>query len=187
MVPPETVNSFAAALTIVAQVAAAFLFVGILLERRGNVPAYITLLRHHALRATFAVALAASLGSMFYSDIMGYAPCVLCWWQRVFMYPQAVIAGVALWKQDRRALSYLSVLAALGAAIAGYHYLLEWGLIPAGLCPATGTGPSCAQRFVYEFGYISIPLMSLTAFALLFLIAFIGQKEHRIDSSGKTG
>jgi disulfide bond formation protein DsbB len=184
MVPPETVNAFAAVMTVVVQVGVLFLFAGLVLERRGSVPAYIAAVRRHAIRIAFGISLAAALGSLLYSEVVGYAPCVLCWWQRVFMYPQVLIAGIALWRNDRGALRYLLALSLIGAAIAGYHYLLEWGLIPSGLCPATGSGPSCAQRFVYEFGYISIPLMSFTAFAISALTAYVGRERRVAEHEG---
>lgn len=179
----ETVNMLAGVFTVAAQVFVAFLVVTLVLERRGALLSFRQLIVRHALRLSFTASLVAVLGSLYYSEIVGFVPCFLCWWQRVFMYPQVLIAGVALWKNDRHALRYLMALSAVGAAIAGYHYLLEWGFIPSGLCPATG--PDCAQRFVYEFGYITIPLMSFTAFAISFLVAFAGRERHQVDSEAK--
>ena len=181
IVPIATVNMLAGVLTVAAQVAVLFLALALVLERRGGLRSFVSLVERRVLQLSFAASLAAVLGSLYYSEIVGYEPCILCWWQRVFMYPQVLIAGIALWKNDRHALRYLMALSAVGATIAGYHYLLEWGLIPSGFCPATG--PNCAQRFVYEFGYITIPLMSLTAFAMSFLIAFAGRERHAVDPS----
>lgn len=181
----ETVNLVAGVFTVAAQVFAVFLALALILERQGTLQQFIGLIRRHALRLCFGTSLAAVLGSLYYSEIAGYGPCILCWWQRVFMYPQVIIAAVALWKNDRRAIRYLMALSAIGVAVAGYHYLLEWGLVPSGLCPATG--PNCAQRFVYEFGYITLPLMSLTAFAISFLVALAGRETHHIDSEVKSG
>ena len=185
MVPIETVDLLAGVLTVAAQVFAVFLVLALVLERRGTLRSFARLIERHALRLSFAATLAAVLGSLYYSEVVGYEPCFLCWWQRVFMYPQVLIAGIALWMNDRHALRYIMALSAVGAAIAGYHYLLEWGLVPSGLCPTTG--PNCAQRFVYEFGYITIPMMSLTAFAVSFLIALAGRNVGRVDSPAKSG
>src|SRR3989344_1146691 len=184
MVPIETVDLLAGVLTVAAQVFAVFLVLALVLERRGTLRSFARLIERHALRLSFAATLAAVLGSLYYSEVVGYEPCFLCWWQRVFMYPQVLIAGIALWMNDRRALRYLMGLSAVGAAIAGYHYLLEWGLVPSGLCPTTG--PNCAQRFVYEFGYITIPMMGLTVFVISFLVAFAGRERHPVDSEAKS-
>ncbi|MEY4731403.1 MAG: hypothetical protein RL681_349 [Candidatus Parcubacteria bacterium] len=184
LVPIETVNLIAGVLTIAAQVFAVFLVLALMYEERDAFRSFVRLIERHALRLSFAATLAAMLGSLYYSEIVGYEPCMLCWWQRIFMYPQVLIAGVALWTNDWRVFRYLMALSAVGAALAGYHYLLEWGLVPSGFCPANG--PDCAQRFVYEFGYITIPLMSLTVFALSFLIAFVGRERHRVDSEVKS-
>lgn len=123
---------------------------------------------------SFIVALIATLGSLFYSEIAGYEPCKLCWFQRIFMYPQVILLGIALWKKNGVLAIYNSiVLSAVGAVIAGYHYLLQVGIAPELPCAAVGYSVACSQRFVMNFGYITIPVMAFTAFALivLFMIA----------------
>lgn len=115
----------------------------------------------------FAAALAATLSSLFYSEIAGYEPCKLCWFQRIFMYPQVILLGIALWKKDNREAIYCLVLSVAGAIVAGYHYLMQIGITPSLPCSAVGYSASCSQRFVMQFGYITIPMMSLTIFALI--------------------
>ncbi len=137
--------------------------------------AIIQFFSKHALRIAFATALVATLGSLFYSEIAGYEPCKLCWLQRIFMYPQAIILGMALWKKDRNIVRYSIVLSAVGAVIAAYHYLLQLGIAPALPCAAVGSSAACSQRFVMEFGYITIPLMSLSGF-LLILVSMVAAK-----------
>ncbi|MDO8655140.1 MAG: disulfide oxidoreductase [bacterium] len=129
----------------------------------------------HALVFSFAVALVATLGSLFYSEIAGYEPCKLCWLQRIFIYPQVLLLGMALWKKDRGIADYSIVLSAVGAVIAGYHYLLQLGVAPSLPCAAVGYSVSCAQRFVMQFGYITIPLMAFTAFIMI-LLFMVSQK-----------
>ena len=135
----------------------------------------------HALAFSFVVVLVATSGSLFYSEVAGYEPCKLCWFQRIFMYPQALLLGMALWKRDKGIADYSIALSLAGALIAGYHYLLQLGVAPLLPCAAVGYSVSCAQRFVMQFGYITIPLMAFTAFSmvLLFMISRkLTRQEH---------
>ncbi len=120
-----------------------------------------------ALVFAFLVALLGTLGSLFYSEIVGYEPCKLCWFQRIFLYPQLIILWMALLKRDNNIAPYSIALSAFGASIALYHYLLQLGVAPSIGCVAQGYSISCSQKFVMEFGYITLPLMSLTAFLLI--------------------
>ncbi|MBI2459065.1 MAG: disulfide bond formation protein B [Parcubacteria group bacterium] len=134
-----------------------------------------------ALIFSFIVALMATLGSLFYSEIAGYEPCKLCWFQRILMYPQAIILGLAWLKKDYNIALYSLVLSSLGALIAAYHYLLQIGLAPAIGCSAVGYSISCAQRFVMRFGYITIPMMSLTAFLLIIGFMIILKRSNLLN------
>lgn len=120
-----------------------------------------------ALRIAFGVSLVATLGSLFYSEIAHFTPCLLCWYQRIFMYPQTILLGLAIWKKDKGIALYSLTLSIIGAGIAGYHYLLQRGVGPELPCAAVGYSEACSQRFVMTFGYITIPLMALTAFLLI--------------------
>lgn len=137
------------------------------------------MVNRHALLLCFLVALTATLGSLFYSEVVGYEPCKLCWIQRVFMYPQVVLLGLALIKKQRVMLDYALALAAPGALVAGYHYLLQLGLESSLPCSAVGYSAACAQRFVMEFGYLTIPLMSFTAFVLIVSVVIISKVSSR--------
>ncbi len=123
------------------------------------------------LLCAFVVAVIATAGSLFYSEVAGYEPCKLCWWQRIFMYPQVVLLGIALLKRDTAVRFYAISLSAIGAVIAAYHYLLQLDIAPAIPCQAIGYSALCSQRFVMAFGYVTIPMMALTAFLLI--IAFL--------------
>lgn len=109
------------------------------------------------------VSLAATLGSLFFSEVMGLPPCALCWYQRIAMYPIVVVSSVALIVRDRRAGRYLWPLVVPGLAVTVYHCLLYYGVIPAEITPCT-TGVSCTERQLDWFGFISIPLLSLSSF-----------------------
>lgn len=118
----------------------------------------------------FVVVTLATLGSLTYSEILGYDPCKLCWIQRIFIYPQVLILGLALFGKHKgnNALIDTSIVLAIGGAIvAFYHYLMQTGVVPEGSCEAVGYSASCAQRFVMTFGYITIPLMATSALLLV--------------------
>lgn len=121
--------------------------------------------------AVWLVALVAMLGSLFFSEVMGLPPCVLCWYQRICMYPMAVISTVALVNRDRRAAQYLWPLALGGLAIAVYHNLLYYHLIPESITPCTA-GVSCTDRQLEWLGFVTIPLLSLSAFAVIVACLF---------------
>lgn len=125
----------------------------------------------HFLVLSFLISLAASIFSLAYSEIIHFAPCVLCWWQRIFMFPLVLIFGVAFWYKDRRVIRYTLPLVCFGFLFSIYqnffYYFGESSNLP---CDASGV--SCYQRLVSEFGgYISIPMLALTSFiALLTLL-----------------
>ena len=119
------------------------------------------------------IALVATLGALFIGEMMGKTPCLLCWYQRVFMFPLAVILGVACYSGDAAVGRYGLPLAAIGFVIAGYHNLLYWGVIPEEIQPCTRTGPSCSSADLNLVGVIPIPLFSLGAFAALTVLFVI--------------
>jgi len=155
--------------TVLAQAATLVLLVLLVRDwRAGWRDAFTTWLHRNGLGLAGAVALAAALGSLALSGLVGYAPCKLCWYQRSFMYPLAVILPMAAWLRDRRIIRYALALVLVGGFVALNHTILQGGgtsLIP---CSAPGIGTQgCDQRFVFEFGFVTVPLMSLTAFSLV--------------------
>ena len=123
--------------------------------------------------ACWLLASMATLGSLFLDKALGMAPCSLCWYQRVFMYPLAVILLVGLLPVDRRVTRYALPLAILGWLTALYHWLMVVGVIPESLQPC-GSGPSCTQDDLNLLGFVSIPLLSLLSFTAVIglLLAF---------------
>ena len=169
----STVNQALAILTIAGQIILAVLIASLVIKR--DQP--LNFLAKYALAFSFIVALTATLGSLFYSEIAGYNPCKLCWFQRILMYPQVILLGMAWLKKDYGIILYSLALSVIGALIAGYHYLLQIGLVPSVNCSAVGYSISCSQRFVMQFGYITIPMMSLTAFLLIIIFMAILKKK----------
>lgn len=118
-----------------------------------------------ALPGAWVVALTTALGSLYYSEIVGFVPCTLCWYQRIALYPLVVILGVAALRDDSGVRRYALPLVVIGALIAGGHTALEWAPITdTGLC--TGEAP-CGVPAFRSFGFVSLPLMALSGFGLI--------------------
>jgi len=123
------------------------------------------------------IALVATVGSLFFSEVMQLPPCVLCWYQRIAMYPLVLIIGIGIISRDKRMKSYALPLTLIGLAISIYHNLLYYGIIPESITPCT-QGISCTSRQIEWLGFITIPLMALTAFISIALcLLFYKSKE----------
>ena len=158
--------------TIAGQVGILLLVFALIIEKRSvGAKKILGLIRTRWLPLSFIIVLGAFVGSLFYSEIAGFPPCSLCWYQRIFIYPQIILIGVALIWRDRAIARYLLPLSIIGGVIALYNSYLQYGGSPLIPCAANVAAISCAQRFVFEFGYLTLPLMSLTAFVLLILLA----------------
>lgn len=111
------------------------------------------------------VSLTATLGSLFFGEVMRLPPCVLCWYQRIAMYPLVVLTTVALVKRDTGVAAYAWPLVAVGLAVSIYHNLLYYHLIPESITPCA-RGVSCTERQIEWLGFVTIPLLALAAFVL---------------------
>ena len=124
--------------------------------------------------AAWLIAFASTLGSLFFSEIMRFAPCVLCWYQRICMYPLVLILAVALFRFDRNVVRYALPLSVLGVLLALFHLLLIAGVVPESIKPCI-QGIPCTEVQIQWFGFVNIPLLSGLAFlaitALLITIA----------------
>lgn len=138
-------------------------------------------LNKHAIKFGFIVALVSMIGSLTYSEIIGYVPCTLCWYQRILMYPQVLLLGLALIKKDRKIYDYIISICILGISFALYQYGLQIGVAPSLICSITSPD-SCAQVQFVEFGYITIPMMSFTAFSMIFLYMLGMKLHHKLNS-----
>ena len=133
------------------------------LSKKTYLPKLDHFIKEHYLYLAFILALVATLGSLFYSEILGYTPCKLCWYQRIAMYPLVLIFGTALIKKLNDAAKYVTPLVIVGALISAYHYvtqILAWNTS----CAALEDPASCALKFTFAYGYITIPMMAFTAF-----------------------
>lgn len=123
------------------------------------------------LTATFS-----TLGSLFFSEFLKLSPCILCWYQRICMYPLVLILTVCIWKKDKNLPFLVLPLSFVGTFIAIYHNLLYYKLIPESLAPCT-LGISCTTRQIEWFGFITIPLLSLTAFILIDILILFYKRQ----------
>lgn len=112
------------------------------------------------------VAILSTIGSLYFSEILLFPPCTLCWYQRIAMYPLTVILLVGLLKKDKNLPFYVLPLSAVGLIIAFYHNLLYYNLIPEAAAPCA-LGVSCTTQFIQWFGFITIPLLSFASFAII--------------------
>jgi disulfide bond formation protein DsbB len=163
-------------LAIVGAVLAVILFI-LLFSRNNSLLGARRLITKHALLLAFLVSLSAVFGATLFSNVVGFAPCDLCWYQRIALYPQAVIFGVALLKKNYSAFSLLLPLSFIGVGIALYHSLIQWGVGQISFLPCTAVGAECSKVFFTEFGFVTIPFMSLTAFLLLIAISLLAKKS----------
>jgi disulfide bond formation protein DsbB len=129
--------------------------------------------------AAWLIAFSGTVGSLFLSEVMDLPPCVLCWYQRIALYPLVFVIGVAIVAKDAgwRKYAWPFVIAGLGVAI--YHNLLYYGIIPEAITPCT-EGVPCNARQLELFGFITIPMMSLASFAALAVCLLLSYKKKII-------
>ena len=132
-------------------------------ESRGSAP--IELILYFA----WLVALVATLGSLYFSEIRSFVPCTLCWYQRILMYPMVILLGIAAWNRDRGVVKYALPLMVLGIGISGYH-VLDQKIPTFGFAGACSSGVPCNVAYVNYFGFITIPVLALTSFVLVSLL-----------------
>jgi disulfide bond formation protein DsbB len=112
------------------------------------------------------VASVSTLGALFFGEVMQLTPCVLCWYQRIFMFPLVLILPIGMFPFDRKVVRYALPLAALGWLFAAFHVLLMAGVIPEDIKPCT-QGVPCSEKVIEWFGFVTIPLLALVAFSTI--------------------
>ena len=142
---------------------------------------FLSFIDTHFLEIGFLLSLSGTVFSLIYSEIINFAPCYLCWWARVFLYPQVVLFGMALWSRDRKVIHYVIPLLFLGFLVSLYHNLTYYfGDMSNAPCDATGV--SCSQRLVSEFGgLVSIPSLSFAALLGLLMVVVVAHFYGRRD------
>jgi len=135
------------------------------------------LLNKYALHLAFLQAWAATLGSLYFSEIKGLFPCQFCWYQRILMYPLAIIFAVAIARKDKNVAYYALPLSIIGAFIALYHYLIQWTALRDINPISCNSVSECSQKQVVYLGFMTIPFFSFVAFLvigalMLYLVKF---------------
>jgi disulfide bond formation protein DsbB len=177
----DTITLLLALLTPLAQGAALVLWAAIALRgrhgRAGSIGVAIRdSLAGSELLLALVVVCVATAGSLFFSEAAGYPPCPFCWYQRICMYPLVPILALAAWRHDLNVAPYALLLCGAGAGLSIYHYQLERFPAQGGACSAD---VPCTVTWVWELGYISIPLMALTAFVLTGALLSLGWIRER--------
>ncbi|MYL51173.1 disulfide bond formation protein B [Halobacillus litoralis] len=133
-----------------------------------------------ALFLLWATSLVATVGSLFFSEVLGYAPCELCWYQRILMYPLVLIYGTALWKKKWDVAFPGIIMSGMGMFVSIYHYMLQ--KIPSLSAADTCGLVPCNGQYINVFGFVTIPFLAGTAFIIIFIIhLFVVVKKGRID------
>jgi disulfide bond formation protein DsbB len=165
--------------TVLAQVAVVVTIACWLVQRlsaRRPLDALTRLVQRDALRLAWLTAAVATAGSLYMSEMRDFQPCPLCWYQRIAMYPLALILLVAAVRDDRRVGWYALPLTLVGGGIAAYHYQLE--RFPDQETLACSTSVPCTTIWFEQFGYITLPMMALSAFALIASLIWLGGRTH---------
>ncbi|MGB0452467.1 MAG: disulfide oxidoreductase [Bacteriovoracaceae bacterium] len=123
------------------------------------------------------IAVIATLGSLFFSEVMEFPPCALCWYQRIAMYPLVILFFVGSSKDPRITFSFTAPFVAIGWLTALYHNLLHYEIVPEKASPCR-EGISCATVYIDWFGFITIPMLSFIAFTLMAIILFFLRKDY---------
>ena len=136
------------------------------------------LVRPYGLYIAWTSALVAMLGSLYFSEIQGWAPCILCWYQRIAMYPLVAVIGAGIFLEDTKTKYYALPLAIIGGLIALYHNFLQWGVISESLAQCTA-GVSCLAEYNTLLGFITIPLLSFLSFVAVIVGVLIYKKGNQ--------
>lgn len=131
-----------------------------------------------ALYAIFIISLFGIIGSMFFSLVMGYPACDLCWYQRITLFPLVILSFVGIVLNDPNSYKYIVGLPVIGLFIAIYQNLLYWNVIPVALGPCTN-GVSCTTKYFEIFGFITIPFIALLAFTLILIALAIFKRNSQ--------
>lgn len=135
-------------------------------------------LKKHALTIVFAQSLLATLGSLFASEIANFPPCVLCWYQRICIYPIVILAAIGIVRKDKNVGYYILPLSIIGGFISILHNLWYWNLLPEASVPCVA-GISCTTKYIEWFGFVTIPFLAFLAFAVITVCTIVYIRTNR--------
>ena len=163
----ETTNLIMSISVLGAQAVILIIILTILFKKKSKGNTVLTFITKNAILLALLVALGATLGSLYYSEIIEFSPCKLCWIQRIFLFPQVVLLGLAYYRDEKHIIDYSLLLSIIGLGVALFQYYGQLTGSSLTDCSAGGLEISCNAQYVTYFGYITIPLMSATAFATI--------------------
>ncbi|MGJ7036049.1 disulfide oxidoreductase [Anoxybacillus eryuanensis] len=137
--------------------------------------------KENHLLAAWIVALIATLGSLYFSEVLKFIPCELCWYQRIFMYPQVFLLGMAVVRKEFILARYTLMLSIIGGIISSYHYLIQKVPFFHDTAPSCSIVP-CTGDYLNWLGFITIPLLALIAFVFISIISY---RVIRMEKEGK--
>jgi disulfide bond formation protein DsbB len=126
--------------------------------------------------SAWILATIATLGSLFFSEVMKFPPCVLCWYQRICMYPLVLILLAGMFPVSKSVVKFSLPLVLSGWVIAVYHNLLYYNIIPESAAPCV-QGISCTTKFIQWFGFVTIPFLSLMAFSSILILLLLTHRN----------
>ncbi|HSW89041.1 MAG TPA: disulfide oxidoreductase [Candidatus Saccharimonadales bacterium] len=135
-------------------------------------------LKNHLLLIIFFQSLIAMLGSLYFSDVLHYTPCVLCWYQRICLYPLVIISIIGYFRNDKHVSWYILPLSIIGLIINVYQNLLYYKIIPEAIAPCQN-GVSCTTQYINWLGFITIPLLSGITFLSIICCMIMYQKLNK--------
>jgi disulfide bond formation protein DsbB len=177
----QTANLFFSLLSMASAVLAVAVVTLAVLSRRapdGAAARILDELRPMALWIAFLIAATATGGSLYYSEVAHFEPCRYCWYQRIAMYPQALILAIAAFRRDTAIKLYLIPLAAIGAVVSSYHYYIERNPDAGGSCNVT---VPCNTPWFEQWGFVTLALMALTGFAAIIALLSVAANQTAAD------
>jgi len=164
-------NNIFSALTVASNIFLLIIIVSLFNRGRNGSKKFLSFLKHHSYNLAFLFSLGAVIGSLIYSEFIGFEPCSLCWIQRIFLFSLALILCIALFKREKVINDYILGLSILGGLISLYHAITQLG--GPSLTTCTKIGGDCSVVYFVNFGYITIPFMAFSIFALITAFMFI--------------
>ncbi|WMT40018.1 disulfide oxidoreductase [Paenibacillus sp. D2_2] len=137
-----------------------------------------SLFRNYGIYFAWIVSMVATAGSLYLSEVLHFEPCRLCWFQRIFMYPQVILLGIAAYRNDRNVIPYILPLSFIGGSISVYHYAEQKIPALAKALPCK-VGIPCDFDYLNWFGFLTIPLMCLIAFILIIVFLLAVRKSDK--------
>lgn len=176
----ETLTHYLASLTIVGVIFLIVLLVAVIyLSCVGKLEKWANYANKYIFPFGFFVSFGGTFLTLFYSQVLGYAPCDLCWYQRIFLYPQVFLFAYAWRKKDRAVFPYIILLSLIGLIIALYHHLLQIGFDIMKPCSTAPFAVDCSKPSFIEFGFVTFPFMAVVLFGFLGLITYLAKKASK--------